>query len=347
MNDRCDVGQRPFEDFDYPRLCGLPPSGGVWPKGEGAFRVEELPLYPFSGEGEHAALIVEKAGSATRDTAVAVAKRLRVANAAVGYAGMKDKNCVSVQAFTVTGVGEQPAREAFEAEGCRVLEATRHRNKLRVGHLAGNRFQILLEHADRSAVEAVVASLALTGVPNYFGPQRFGARGDNARQGLGVLLGKVRADRWKRDLLVSALQSLVFNEVLARRVEDGLVARALDGDVLQKEATGGVFVCDDVGVDGPRVAEFEVSPTGPLHGKKMIAPRAAAAEREGAALHALGLADELFARETGARRPLRVRPADWGVEECAEGVWLTFACPAGTYATSVVHEVTGRAFRGS
>jgi tRNA pseudouridine13 synthase len=346
MTDRCDVRARPYVDFDYPRSSQSPATGGEWPAGVEAFRVEEIPLYPFCGEGEHAALVVEKTDRATRDLAVAVARRLGVPNAAVGYAGMKDKDCVSVQAFTVTGAKTESARESFEAEGCLVLEATRHRNKLRLGHLVGNRFRILLTGVERGSVEAILSELAETGAPNYFGPQRFGARGDNALQGLAVLQRRLRTDRWKRDLFVSSLQSLVFNEVLARRIEDGLLGAVVAGDVLRKEDSGGVFVSEDVEVDQLRLRRFEVSPTGPIPGKKMIAPKAAASEREASVLQAFGLEDALFAGETGSRRPLRVRLEGCGVETCAQGVWLTFSCPAGTYATAVVREVTGQALRG-
>jgi tRNA pseudouridine13 synthase len=107
--------------------------------------VEEISLYPFSGEGEHAVLVVEKEGTTTRDVAVGAAQVLGVAPSAVGYAGMKDKRCVAVQAFSVAGVSEAEAARAFEAQGCRVRSATRHRNKLRLGHSAGNRFRAFLE----------------------------------------------------------------------------------------------------------------------------------------------------------------------------------------------------------
>jgi tRNA pseudouridine13 synthase len=342
MTERCDLSRVPYRDFGYPRVARSPAAGGLWPAAVEAFVVEEIALYPFIGEGEHAALVVEKRGVTTRDLAAAVAGRLGVPPAAVGYAGMKDKACVAVQSFTVTGAAEDAAREAFAAEGCQVLTVTRHRNKLRLGHLAGNRFRVLLQGACAAEAGAVLAELASLGVPDYFGPQRFGGRGDNAAAGVRVLEGKMRAGRWKRDLLVSATQSLVFNEVLARRVEAGTWNQALPGDVLRREDSGGLFVCEDPDVDGARVSAFEVGPTGPLPGRKVPAPKGEAAGIEEGVLADLGLAQALFDRESGSRRPLRVPLGPWSVEEGSGGeAWLSFALPAGAFATSVVREVTG------
>ncbi len=338
---RTDLRLRPYRDFAYPRWSGEPAAGGGWVPSADTFRVEELPLYPFVGDGEHAAVTVEKRDRTTRDLAVAVARRLGVPPAGVGYAGMKDRACVAVQQFTVTGVDTAAAAAAFEAEGCAVLGATRHRNKLRLGHLAGNRFRVFAAGADPARAARVLEGLARHGAPNYYGPQRFGGRGDNALQGLGVLDGRVRAGRWKRDLLVSALQSFVFNEVLARRVEVRALCEARPGDVLRREDSGGLFVCEDPAADGPRAAAFEVSPTGPIWGRKMVSPAAGAAEGEARVLADLGLAPDRFRSQKGTRRPLRVRVADPGVEAAPGGTWLAFTLPAGAFATAVVREVLG------
>ena len=338
---RCRLGAAPYGEFDYPRLWSGPAAGGTWTPSPETFRVEELPLYPFAGEGEHAAVVVEKRGAATRDLAVGVAGRLGVSPGAVGYAGMKDKACIAVQAFTVTGVDEQRARAAFEAEGARVLRASRHKNKLRLGHLAGNAFRVFLRGACAETAARILEGLARTGVPNYYGPQRFGGRGDNPAKGLAVLTGRLRVGRWKRDLLVSALQSLVFNEVLARRLEEGCLVRALEGDVLRREDSGGLFLCRCPEDDTGRVAAFEISPTGPMPGRKMVRPHGPRAAAEAEVLGDLGLNEELFSRETGTRRPLRVPLGDPAVEAAEGGCWVRFACPAGAFATSVVRELLG------
>lgn len=336
-NDRLDLSRSPYRDFDYPRWTRFPLSG-EWKSAPETFSVEEIPLYPFSGQGEHAVIVLEKTGVPTRDLAVRVARNLGIPPSSIGYAGMKDKACVAIQSFTVLGVGEERARSVFEQEGCRVLAATRHGNKLRLGHLAGNRFRALVKGADPAAARAAFDELEKTGVPNYYGPQRFGTRGDNAAQGLAVLQGRRREGRWKRDLLVSALQALVFNEVAARRIEERALDKPIEGDVLRREDSGGLFVCTDANADAPRVRDFEVSPTGPMLGKKMVRPSAGVAVEEAAALSDLKLDESLFLRELGSRRPLRARVRDWSLEPVCYGVWVSFSCPAGVFATSVIRE---------
>lgn len=335
---RLDVQRRPFRDFDYPLLTSGP-RVGRWTVAAEDFFVEEIPLYPFCGEGEHAVVIAEKRDLPTRDLAVRVAEILNLPAAAVGYAGMKDKAAVTVQAFSLTGVDEKRAAEAFAAAGARVVSTTRHRNKLRLGHLAANRFLILLRGGDTALSLERLNELARLGLPNYFGPQRFGAAGTNASEALLILTKRRKVGRWKRDLLASALQSFVFNEVLARRIEDGLYGQVLSGDVLQKTDSGGVFRCEAPEDDAPRLAAFEVSLTGPMPGKKMVEPDNIPADREREVFSELGLPENIFSGETGTRRALRVPLDAVGVEPCAEGVWLGFACPPGAYATSVVREI--------
>ena len=338
---RKDLRAAPFRDFEYPLLLDGPRPGGTWAATPETFRVEEVPAYPWCGEGEHAALTVEKAGLATRELASAVARILAVKPAAVGYAGMKDKHATTVQGFTVTGVDTERAAAAFTEAGCRVLQADRHRNKLRLGHLDGNRFRTWLSGFDPEHCRVALTRLERHGVPNYYGPQRFGMKGDNAVEGLRVLRGEKRVKRWQQDLLTSALQSFVFNEVLARRLEAGELDTALAGDVLRKEDSGGLFLCADPAEDGERVRAFAVSPTGPMPGRKMVAPGAEAARREASVLADLGLEESLFASLRGTRRALRARVEGATVEPAPGGLWLTFALPAGAFATALLRELTG------
>jgi tRNA pseudouridine13 synthase len=296
-------------------------------------------LYEFCGEGEHVIVVLRKAGRTTREIATGVARGLGVPPHAVGYAGMKDKACVATQAFSVAGADESRTQRAFEDEGCCVLRVTRHKNKLRLGHLAGNRFRAYLPGVETGSALAAGRELTAKGVPNYYGPQRFGARGDNAVRGLAILEGKQRATRWKRDLMVSALQAFVFNEVLARRLEEGNLYQALEGDVLRREDSGGLFLCTDSSEVAPRIRAFEVSPTGPMHGRKMIRPAGRPAEVEDSVLVELGLDKGLFDRQTGSRRPFRARLSEWSLDPASDGAWISFTCPAGVFATSVIREL--------
>lgn len=334
---RTPITKRPYADYDYP-LATVTGKKGFWPRGPEFFQVEELPLYPFSGDGEHAAIVARRTGMATRDLAKEVASILSAPGSAVGYAGMKDKDSTATQSFTVTGVSTDAAAGAFEKAGAAVLLATRHKNKLRLGHLLGNRFTVSVRGGDPELIHETLKTLEHLGAPNFFGPQRFGADGRNALDGLKVLEGKSRPGRWKRDLAVSALQSLVFNEVLALRMERAGMGCVFEGDLLQKTDTGGIFVCEDTETDGGRAERGEVAPTGPMHGKKMKKPLGWPLSLEEEALNTLGLSEELFRGETGARRMLFFRPGVLGVKTEGDVARVEFSCPAGSYATSVVRE---------
>ncbi len=337
---RADVNLVPYRDFDYPLLTGGE-RVGVWPRGLSHFRVEEVPLYPFSGEGEHALLRVEKRDISTRDLSMAVASILGVPGAGVGYAGMKDKDAVAVQWFSVTACPSEKAQRAFEEAGARVLESTRHQNKLRLGHLAANRFTVNLVGGDETLAVEKLLLLAKSGAPNFYGPQRFGADGDNAQNALGLIKsGKIRRlGRWKRDLLLSALQSLLFNEILARRMEAGILFTALTGDVMKKEDSGGIFVCEDAAADQLRVDSFAISPTGAIFGRKMREPSGSVKETEEAVLADFCIGREVFAGEEGSRRELRAPVAFHHALKTPEGVELCFSCPPGVFATSIIREV--------
>ena len=159
----------------------------------------------------------------------------------------------------------------------RLLQVTRHRNKLKGGHLDGNRFRIRLAGVkDAGAARATIDVLKQRGVPNYFGAQRFGAAGTNAARGKAILLAAAAGGRrgrpdFERKMLLSAYQSELFNRLLTRRLDAGLFSTARVGDVLKKHASGGEFVCADAAVDQPRMDAFEVSATGPMFGPSMRA----------------------------------------------------------------------------
>lgn len=329
------------------RLCeGLPPVQGLVKSVPEDFVVEERPAYLPSGEGEHLYLWVEKRGLSTQDVVSALARALGLRPGEVGAAGQKDRQAVTRQWLSVPAAAVPGALP--EGEGWRILESRRHGNKLRTGHLKGNRFGIRLRGAGAAEAEAraILARLEATGVPNYYGPQRFGRGGDNAEGGRALLEGRRRArGRFERRMLLSALQSALFNDWLDARIDDGLLGAALEGDLLQVRESGGVFWCDDPAVDGPRVAVGEVDPTGPIFGHRMRRPRGEALAREDRVLAAADLTIEAFAaggRDTqGARRPARVPLGEAEVRSEGADLWVGFALPSGAYATVVLAELTG------
>lgn len=155
------------------------------------FIVEEIPLYEPCGEGQHCYLFVEKRGIGTLELVARIARVLGVPQQAIGYAGLKDARAVTRQWISLDGVTPERAA-ALQLEGVRILRVSRHRNKLKLGHLAGNRFVLRIRDVSREALsiaEAVLTELTRRGVPNYFGEQRFGRRDNTHLLGYALLRG--------------------------------------------------------------------------------------------------------------------------------------------------------------
>jgi tRNA pseudouridine13 synthase len=324
----------------------LPGCGGRIKVEPEDFEVEELPAYPPSGEGEHLFVWLEKRGRDTQDVAAELARGLGLPEREVSYAGMKDRHAVTRQFLCVPAAAE--ARLAQQTlEGVRLLWWRRHTNRLRTGHLHGNRFRIRIrEVKDGQAARAVIERLQQTGLPNYFGSQRFGQDDQNAGLGKRLLLGQrlPRAPtRFLRKLFLSSYQAALFNRLLAARLLAGQLGTALAGDVLRKADTGGLFVCEDPAADQPRVDRFEVSAAGPMFGPKMVAAAGEVGRAEGALLTEEGLTLDDFRRgrgETeGTRRAYRIRFAPEEVALDPNGLLLAFELPKGCYATVLLREV--------
>jgi tRNA pseudouridine13 synthase len=309
------------------------------------FVVEEILGYDAEGAGEHALLWVEKRGANTDWVARELAKFAGVSQVAVGYAGMKDRHAVTRQTFSVQLAGKpDPDWSTFPHAEVKVLAATRHSRKLKRGALRGNRFVLLLRdvQGDREAAEKVLGQIAVRGVPNYYGEQRFGREGGNVDQARAMFAGR-RVERDKRSFLLSAARSQIFNSVLAARVERDAWDKPLDGEIWSLAGSRSWFGPEPfTDLLAERLGRADIHPSGPLwgQGEPPTQAEAGALEREiGAACGdlAAGLA---AARMDQERRPLRLMPKDlkwrWHDDGALE---LSFELPAGAYATVVVREL--------
>ncbi len=327
----------------YPFLTqDLPGVGGEIRVAPEDFQVEEVPAYLPKGEGEHLFLLLEKEGRTTREVVEFLRDEVGVPEKEIGVAGLKDKRARTRQWLSLPRRYEDALCLLENLKGVRLLEAHPHPHKLRTGHLKGNRFRILIRNPQRGWAEAqaVLLRLAEKGVPNYYGPQRFGLGGLNPTRGYRLVKeGKGRGSPWLKRFLIGSLQSLLFNEWVALRMERGLYDRVVQGDWAKKHATGGEFLVEDPERENPRALRLEISATGPLFGKKYPEAQGEARALEDEVLARFGLGREEFWRRRGARRPIRVPLEEWSLEETLEGLWLGFFLPKGSYATSLLREV--------
>lgn len=322
----------------------LPGTGGQIRAEADDFRVTELPLYLPSGKGSHRYLLVKKRDLTTRDLIQALT-RGGAEERSVGAAGLKDKHAVTVQWLSIPKRVEGAVNELEALKGVTILEESYHKNKLGIGHLRGNRFEITVRNAapDAAALATeTLAALKQRGAPNWFGPQRFGRYGTNAYDGLRVIRGEaVPGGHRLHRFFISALQSLLFNDLLARRVRRGWYEELIDGDWARKHDTGGTFLVEDAALEAPRARRLEVSATLPLFGRKVKRSPARAGDVEEEALSALKLRWSDFSSRTGDRRITRLLLEDAASRESAQGdaLQLDFTLPKGSYATAVLREV--------
>lgn len=310
------------------------------------FQVSEILGFEPSGEGEHAFLQVEKRGQNTDWVAGQLARFAGVKPVAVGYAGLKDRIAVTRQFFTVQLPGrESPDWHSLGLEGVRVLSATRHHRKLQRGALRGNRFQITVRglSGDREVLGERLAAIARTGVPNYFGAQRFGRGGDNLRHAERLFRGEAgRLPRVKRGIYLSAARSRLFNAVLARRVGDGTWNRGLAGEIYALEGSRACFGPEPPGEELVRRLEvLDIHPTGPMWGRGELAVDGECRDLEAGVLEPFPLFREGLERfgVKQERRALRLRVGE--PEFCLDddAATFSFTLTAGAYATVVLREL--------
>lgn len=331
---------------ELPFAFGTPTCRGALRSRPEDFQVREIPVCEPDGSGEHIWLWVRKRNANTDWAARQLARYANVPVSAVSYAGLKDRNAVTEQWFSIhLPGGREPDWEAFDCEGLAIVRHVRHGRKLRRGALRGNRFTLRVRGVtvDATELDERLRRVAIQGVPNYFGPQRFGHGGSNLAAAQAMFAGTPRRlDRQRRSLYLSAARSWLFNQVLAQRVRDGSWERMLDGDVLQPDASHGWFTAETGDTEiQRRLAALEIHPTGPLWGRGELPVSGQALVLETALLVAwenigAGLERAGMEQERRALR-LRVRDLEWRRE--GADLWLQFALTRGSFATAVMREL--------
>jgi tRNA pseudouridine13 synthase len=340
---------------DLPRAVGQPPLMYATLKREASdFVVDEEPAYAPEGVGDHLYIRFEKTGLDTDEAVRRIARALGVDAREAGVAGKKDRHAVTTQWASFLR-GDPDQAKVLELPQIRVLEVSRHKNKIRTGHLRGNRFALRLRDlpsdVDLPAIQSALGHLTEKGLPAYYGEQRFGI--DNLARARGWLVDGGHAPRHpgERKFLVSVLQSSIFNELCAARLRmaHGL-ATIVHGDVAKKDDTGGLFLAEDTAEVQARALRFEVSATGPMFGASMRSAEHESKALEEEALARHGLDADKLARFSkfgeGTRRVYRFRVRGYeGGESAPEArledgdLILRFSLPAGAYATTLVREL--------
>jgi tRNA pseudouridine13 synthase len=328
------------------------------------FVVEEVPAYAPSGEGDHLFVRFTKRNLTTDVAAARIAGAMGVAMRDVGIAGMKDKVAVTTQTvslpLTREGAQDFQARASLLAlEGITIHACIRHANKLKTGHLAANRFTVVVRGIEASRLPEVARGLedaGKVGIPNAFGPQRFGRDKDNADQARAWLSGRAKAprDARLRRLLFSSLQADLFNRVLDLRVKQGTWNSPLRGDLVKRRSSGGLHLFTGAEASDTSPERDELSPTGPIFGVKMRDPEGEPLELEQSVLRdSLGEGVDLSVTRPlgeGTRRSLRLWVNDLQIDpyepsspvggaEEGRALKVSFVLPKGGYATSVLGTV--------
>jgi tRNA pseudouridine13 synthase len=291
---------------------------------------------------------VRKRAANTEWVARRIAAWAGVAPAAVSYAGLKDRHAVTEQWFSVHLPGRtEPDWSRCAEASFQVLEAGRHSRKLRRGAHISNGFRIVvrdLKGGDPEALGRRLQRIAIQGVPNYFGEQRFGRDGNNLARAQAMFeRGQSIRDRHKRSLYLSTARAHLFNRVLSRRVVEASWGRALPGDVMMLQGSHSIFPLEVVDDEiRARTAALDIHPTGPLWGvgEALVRGGVRALENEVVAdlpVLCQGLERAGVARE---RRALRVKVLEPSLELVGRGaVAIRFRLPKGSYATSVLREM--------
>ncbi len=310
-------------------------------------------MYPALGTGGHVFIVVRKTNWSTPACIRQIARVLGIKSDDIGHAGMKDRHARTTQTLSIPWP-EEKNLPSFDwgIEGIEVLSAQRHPHKLRVGHLIGNRFRIRLGDMAKENMQTIKSGLheiGKVGVPNAYGPQRFGKDGDNAQRALGWLRGEFRGPKNKstRRLLQSSVQSMLFDRLLHYRVRNGTWNTVVEGDLVKTFDRGGLFMTEHPQTDAWRALVGEVTATGPIFGSKMRWPGGEPAKWERNVVdEVLGGPDALGGLKklgVGSRRALRILPQDFQVEYSEQNdqplVDVSMTLPKGAYATTVLGAV--------
>jgi tRNA pseudouridine13 synthase len=334
------------------------------------FIVDEIPLYEFSGEGEHLILKISKKDITTWDALKVLSNSCGAKVREFGYAGLKDRDGFTIQYISIHKSYETKL-ENFSHKQIKIVEKTYHNNKIKIGHLKGNRFFIRFKKVSPTnglKLKEVLNNISTYGIPNYFGYQRFGKNQDNYESGKAILQKKILEKNKKlKNFLISAYQSHIFNLWLSKRVEISKLCNSfsieeiyqllnypkeivkqiknqknifklLPGDRLSHYPHGKLFLCTNLEDESLRFFKKNITVTGPLPGSKVLKSDGLAGNLE---KDFTKECEEFESNMTGARRFAWIFPDEIESKYIRDSAWFefSFSLPKGSYATVLLEEL--------
>lgn len=323
-------------------------SQGILRQQASDFKVTEIMDVAFTGQGEHWWFWMEKTNSNTAWAATQLASACRVPARQVGYAGLKDRHAITRQWFSVQlpKVTDLNAiKQQLPAE-LTILDCQQHQSKLKRGQLQHNRFELRIRQVlgDRQGLTDNLLQVITQGVPNYFGPQRFGHQMNNIPKVQDWFNDRLKVrNKNQRSLLLSTARSHLFNLTVAHRLQQGIWNQVIPGDLLQLDGSHSWFREQDATPTElhQRLGDFDLHITAPLWGEGPPQSLAQCAELEQSIadqipVYARGFAQHRLQHD---RRSMRLKPQDMVHAWDGDDLLLTMQLPAGCYATAVLREL--------
>ncbi len=309
------------------------------------FKVNEVLGFEPAADGQHLFLQIKKTNLNTPDVQRHLTAKTRIKPQDIGYSGLKDKIAITRQWFSLDLKGmAEPIIADLENKQIKILQAVRHTKKLKTGSHIANEFIIRLKDitGDRSKIKTRLEQIARSGVPNYFGRQRFGHEGSNLIKANALINGEFKIkSRNQRGFLYSVIRAFLFNQVLSKRIEQNNWNKILEGEVLKFDDSNSCFYADDLESVADRFDQLEIHPTAPLWGLDGFQSKSVAKEVEDEALAGFSQMQD-FLEQQGlslARRALRqkVDKFEWDWQD--DDLLLKFSLVKGAFATSVLNEI--------
>ncbi len=336
-------------DFDtlFPTINTICASGKLRSKASDFMVIEHHDM-SFTEQGEHLWFKIEKIHSNTAWVATQLASACKVPARQVGFAGLKDRHAITQQWFSVQlpKIVEIDTIKAKLPDEISILAHHWHQSKIKTGQLKHNEFKIVVREVegDHTATEKNIARVNSNGVPNYFGPQRFGHDLNNIQQAKDWFSGKIRVNNKKlRGLLISTARSHIFNLIIAHRIQNKLWGKVISGDILQLDQSHSWFPARDATAEEltERLAAFDIHPTAALWGDDTVQSTEKCAIIETTVANTFPEYHKGFNnhRVKQDRRAMRILPTQFSHSWKGNDLHLNFQLQPGSYATSVLREI--------